>query len=78
MVDMKEAREILGDKIILAGNIDPVSGVKDGNPEAISDFVNSTYKAVGNPLMVCAGCEIPSKTPNENLKSLCTPITYKE
>jgi MtaA/CmuA family methyltransferase len=78
MVDMKEARAILGDKIILAGNIDPVSGIKDGNPEAISNFVNSTYKSVGNPLMICAGCEIPSKTPNENLKSLCTPITYKE
>jgi len=78
MVDMKEAREILGDKIILAGNIDPVSGIKDGNPESISNYMSNTYQTVGNPLMVCAGCEIPSKTPNENLKSLCTPIAWKE
>ncbi len=76
MVDMQEAREILGNKIILAGNIDPVSGVKDGNPETISNYMSTTYIAVGNPLMVCAGCEIPSKTPNENLKSLCAPIAY--
>ena len=76
MVDMAEAREILGDQIILAGNIDPVSGIKDGNPESISNYMSNTYKSVGNPLMVCAGCEIPSKTPNENLKSLCTPVQW--
>ncbi len=78
MVDMKEARTILGNRIILAGNIDPVSGIKEGNPDAITSYVKETYSTVGNPLMVCAGCEIPSKTPNENLKSLCIPIPYIE
>ncbi|MEE9431089.1 MAG: uroporphyrinogen decarboxylase family protein [Melioribacteraceae bacterium] len=76
LVNMKEAREILGTKIVLSGNIDPVSGVKNGTPESISEIVNDIYGAVGNPLMVCAGCEIPSRTPNENLKSLCKPIKY--
>ncbi len=78
MVDMKEAREILGKDVILAGNIDPVSGIKDSDPTSISNYMNDTYRTVGNPLMVCAGCEIPSQTPNENLKSLCKPILYNQ
>ena len=76
MVDMEEARKVLGTNVILAGNIDPVSGIKDGNPETISNYLKNTYKAVGNPLMVCAGCEIPSRTPNENLKTLCSPVKW--
>jgi len=76
LVNMKEAREILGTKIILSGNIDPVSGVKNGTPKSISENLKNTYDIVGNPLMVCAGCEIPSRTPNENLLSLCKPIKY--
>ncbi len=77
-VNMKEAREILGPNIVLSGNIDPVSGVKDGTPKSIANTISSTYKEVGNPFMVCAGCEIPSRTPNENLISLCKPVKYEK
>jgi uroporphyrinogen-III decarboxylase len=39
--------------------------------------VKAIYKAVGNPYMVGAGCEIPVGTPHENLKALCAPVPWK-
>ncbi len=74
MVDMKSARNIVGAKVVLAGNIDPVSGVKNGTPETIKSTIAKTYAKVGKPFMIAAGCEIPSGTPLENLKALCEPI----
>ena len=77
MVDMVKVREAVGDKTVLAGNICPVSGVKNGPPEKIQQTIRDIYSAVGNPYMVTAGCEIPVGTPFENLKALCRPINYK-
>ena len=76
LVDMVETRKILGDAVTLTGNIDPVEGVRFGQPEAICETIRSTYAEVGNPYMVNAGCEIPSGTPVENLKALCEPVAY--
>lgn len=76
MVDVKEVRDVLGDGVVIAGNIDPVTGIFRGTPAAIGRKVRETYAEAGNPFMVNAGCEIPSGTPVENLKSLCRPIPY--
>ena len=78
MVDMAQAREVIDDKVVLAGNIDPVSGVKDGDLESIKRKVAETYELVGAPYMVAAGCEIPAGTPNENLKALCKPMVVNQ
>ena len=48
-----------------------------GNPESIRETLSNIYREVGNPYMVTAGCEIPSGTPEENLKALCEPIPYR-
>ena len=77
MVDVVGVREVVGSKVVISGNIDPVEGVLHGNPASIRKYVNTTYQSVGNPFMVNAGCEIPSKTPIENLKAFCEPISYK-
>lgn len=74
MVDMTVVRRAVGEEVTLAGNIDPVSGVLNGTPDSIRETLLKTYKAVGAPYMVTAGCEIPSGTPPENLKALCEPI----
>ena len=76
MVDMQTVRNTLGKTVILAGNIDPVDGVLKGTPESIRQTILETYKQVDNPYMVNAGCEIPSGTPEENLKALCEPIPF--
>jgi MtaA/CmuA family methyltransferase len=85
-VDMKKARQILGEKTVLVGNIDPVNAVMKATPlvppsngrteEQIIKHVQQIYSDVGNPYMVGAGCEIPPGTPYENLKALCDPVAY--
>lgn len=74
MVGLAEARRALGPKVALAGNIDPVAGVRYGNPEAIREHIRRNYAEAGPPYMVCAGCEIPSGTPPKNLAVLCQPV----
>jgi MtaA/CmuA family methyltransferase len=77
MVDMKMARKVIGDKVVLSGNLDPVSGIKNSSPKIINDKIKRIYESVGNPYMVNAGCEIPSGTPLENLKAMCEEIPYQ-
>ena len=78
MVDMQTVRRTLGGGVTLAGNIDPASAVRLGTPEAIRETILRTYQEVGNPYMVTAGCEIPSGTPEENLRALCEPVEYRQ
>lgn len=74
MVDMSAARRAVGTKVTLAGNIDPVEGVLRGTPASIQRQVAETFRTVGAPFMVNAGCEIPAGTPRRNLLSLCRKI----
>lgn len=77
MVDIYKVRESVGNNVVIAGNLDPVSEIKNGNPESIRLSIDTIYKKVGNPYMVNAGCEIPSGTPVENLKALCKEVPFK-
>jgi MtaA/CmuA family methyltransferase len=74
MVDMRVARQTFPSQVVLAGNLDPVSLLRFGTPESITREVKACYEASGSRYMVGAGCEIPSRTPNENLKALCAPL----
>lgn len=73
-VDMEQARRVLGPKVVLTGNIDPVSAVLRSDPERIRQELRAVYETVGNPYFVNAGCEIPVGTPVENLRALCEPM----
>lgn len=77
MVDMRRARDTVGRKVALAGNLDPAGAVHNGSPDSVREAVREIYRTVGNPFMVAAGCEIPSGTPAENLRALCEPVGYK-
>lgn len=74
MVSLERARQRLGPKVVLAGNLNPVDDLRFGNPEAIREGVSQCLSNAGKPFMVCAGCEVPSGTPEENLRALCAPI----
>ncbi len=77
MVSMKTARDNVGTRVALAGNIDPANGVMKGTPASIRQKMRETYAEVGNPFLINAGCEIPSRTPGENLKALCEPMNFR-
>ena len=77
MVDLKAARAALGNRVVIAGNMDPVSLIKNGSPDQIQDAVRRAFETVGSPYMVNAGCEIPSGAPAANLKALCEPVVQR-
>jgi MtaA/CmuA family methyltransferase len=76
MVDMAAVRKLVGNRVVLAGNINPAAGVLQGTPDSIRETIRNTYAMVGNPYIVNAGCEIPSGTPEANLSALCEPVPY--
>lgn len=76
MVSLAKVREVLGPKVALGGNLDPVADILRGNPDSIRAKLERCYQEAGNPFIVNAGCEIPSGTPLENLKALCAPMTF--
>jgi MtaA/CmuA family methyltransferase len=78
MVDALRARKIVGEEVAISCNINPVEGILQGTPASIKEYVNRMYRAVGNPFMVSAGCEIPPGTPPVNLKALCEPIPWQK
>jgi len=71
-VDLARARAEIGPEPALLGNIDPVSVVRNGTPEAIVRGCAACADAVGPRHIVGAGCEIPPDTPHENLLALST------
>lgn len=75
-VEMRRAREALGDGQALAGNLDPAEAVLRSTPEAIRRALEEIYREVGPPYFAGAGCEIPAATPPANLRALCAPIPY--
>jgi MtaA/CmuA family methyltransferase len=77
MVSLAKVRETLGPEVTITGNLDPVAMVRFGTPERIRDAVRRAYESAGNPYMVNAGCEIPPRTPPENLRALCEPTPFR-
>jgi MtaA/CmuA family methyltransferase len=75
-VDMVEARRVLGPRVTLTGNLDPVRDVMNSTPDRIRAGFRDLYQKVGPPYFVNAGCEIPQDTPVENLEALCEPIPF--
>lgn len=73
MVDLAAVRDAVGPRVVLAGNMDPVSVIRNGTPDGIREALRKARDAAGFPWLVNAGCEIPSGTPWENLRALCEP-----
>lgn len=74
MVSLAKVRETLGRTVAIGANLDPVADVLRGTPEKIREKLERCYHEAGNPFIVNAGCEIPSGTPEANLKALCEPM----
>lgn len=75
MVSLAAVRRAVGGRVVLAGNMDPVSVIRNGTPGSIRAAVRRAFAEAGPPYMVNAGCEIPPGTPAENLRALCEPLS---
>jgi MtaA/CmuA family methyltransferase len=69
MVDIGKAAEIFGEGPAVCGNFDPVRIMLQGSPEDVNNAVCNCLHHGGNRMISAAGCEIPDKTPLQNLYS---------
>ena len=70
MAPIDAAREEMGDRQILLGNVDPVRVMKDGTPELVEQAIAGCHRQAGARYIAGAGCEIPPGTPDANLHAL--------
>ncbi|MBU6392540.1 MAG: hypothetical protein KGQ83_09910, partial [Planctomycetes bacterium] len=69
-IDLLDAKELVGEKVCLMGNVSPTDGMLKGNPDIIGSMVKECIsKASNSPrgFIVATGCEVPIKTPHENM-----------
>lgn len=71
MVDLAVAKETIGDRVHLVGNVDPVSVMLQGDEKKIINAVHKCYyKAWDSPkgFTIHSGCDMPYGTPRENMR----------
>lgn len=70
VVDLAVAKERIGDKIRIQGNVDPVGLMELGTPDQIEAKTKECFrKAWDSPkgFQIHSGCDMPDDVPNENL-----------
>jgi MtaA/CmuA family methyltransferase len=65
------ARHAMGPNQILLGNLNPVTALRDSQPDQITTEINHCHRQAGPRFIVGAGCEVPRDTPHANLDALC-------
>jgi MtaA/CmuA family methyltransferase len=71
MAVIASARREIGPNRLISGNIDPVRVLQDGTREEVTAGFETCFSdAGGTRYAVNAGCEIPRRTPPENLTAM--------
>lgn len=71
--DIGELKKVLGDKVCIIGNVDPVSIIRNGTVEDVYREVKSSIEKASdskNGYIVGSGCDIPGGAPIENIKAI--------
>ncbi len=71
LAPLDEARQKMGPGQVLLGNLNPVTVLRDGNPQVVTAATAACHTQAGARFIVGAGCEVPRDTPEANLKALC-------
>ncbi|MFQ5612960.1 MAG: uroporphyrinogen decarboxylase family protein [Anaerolineae bacterium] len=72
-VDLAKARAIVGDRMCLAGNINPVDVLDQGLPENVRQAGQACIAAVEggtDGFILTGGCDVPPTVPLENLQAM--------
>ncbi len=68
LVDLRSARETMGPRQVVLGNIDTVAIVKNGTEQQVRNALASCRADAGPAWIAGAGCEIPRFTPPGNVR----------
>ena len=84
MVDMAVAREQIGDRVTLVGNVHTVNDLLHGTPQSVSAAAEQCIRKAGggSGFILGSGCIVPRNTPIENLQAMVrvarqTPARYR-
>jgi len=71
-VDIATAKELVGDRVCLAGNVNPVSVLDQGTPEDTREASLACLAAgsAGGGFILTSGCDLPPTVPLENLHAM--------
>lgn len=70
MLDMKEARRVVPEDVVLMGNVDPSFPLVLGTPEQVDEAVKKLIEATGGRRhIISSGCAMGRNTPSENFKA---------
>lgn len=71
-VDLGEAREAAGHRVLLVGNVSPANLLKNRPEEIDAEAKGICERALGSPrgFILGSGCEVPINTPPENIDAL--------
>jgi len=71
-VDLKKAKEILGGKVCVAGNVHPTEAFFSGTPEDVTREAQACVDAWGDGggYLLTLGCDFPKTVPLDNVKAL--------
>ena len=63
---------VVGDKFVLAGNLNPMTLIWEGTPEAVNARIKDIFENEldGARYCICTGCETPRDTPIQNLQAM--------
>ncbi|QDV62084.1 uroporphyrinogen decarboxylase family protein [Crateriforma conspicua] len=72
MVDLSVAKQILGDRVALMGNVHTINDLLQGTPESVEEASRRCIENVGggNHFILGSGCIVPRDTPIENLQAM--------
>lgn len=70
LTDIRLAREKLPAHVAILGNMDPVRYLLGGTPDEVRAKLEHDHKTVGSFYVAGPGCEVPPRTPSENLHVL--------
>lgn len=69
-VPVHEARTKMGPNQVLLGNLNPVQALLNGSPEEVQAKIAACHQEAGSRFILGAGCEVPRRTPPENLLAM--------
>jgi MtaA/CmuA family methyltransferase len=69
-VDLALARELVGDRCCLIGNVDPVTVLLQGTPEQVRACPALPRARRGGGYLLGSGCVVPRITPLENVRAM--------
>lgn len=69
-VERNRARPEMGDDPVIAGNFEPVAILLHATPADVVEACRDCHRAFGPRHIVCAGCEVPTETPLENVQAM--------